>query len=226
MMRSSGHIKAWIQRLLVTTTSVVAIASFGCAETPVPPEATGGKASAWEMFTANDYTGAESEFRQVLSEKSDDGEALVGRGWSLLYLRNLQGAISVFSDVRVTDSTWYVDALAGRSIAYDAVGNSAYSASTVAGALGLDSAYVFFHDPSVDWRDLEYVRAKNYLLLSSAELDEQVRNAVSSLNRLTRDADAGVADIDLDDPSSWSSGAVAYKTPTEAMLRRLGAIQQ
>jgi hypothetical protein len=225
MMGASGRIKACMRGLLMVITTAVAITSFGCAETPVPPEPSGGKAPAWEMFSAKDYAGAESEFRQVLSQKSNDGEALVGRGWSLLYLRNLQGAISVFSDVRMTDSTWYVDALAGRSIAYDAVGNSAFSANTVAGALGLDSAYVFFQDPSVDWRDLEYVRAKNYLLLSSAELDEQVRNAVSSLNRLTRDADAGAADIDPDDPLSWTSGEVVYTTPTEAMLRRLGAIQ-
>ena len=197
------------------------IAAVGCESTkPEASNTEATKAEAWDFFEQRDYARAEALFREVLASKPADSEARTGRGWSLIQLRTLEGAITVLRLVPPTDSTWYTSARAGLAVAYDAAGQFGNTIAPIDEALTHDSAWVFFHDPRVDWRDLEYLRARNHLMLSS-QIDPSLETTVAALNRLTSDALPAVPELDPVNPATWTAGGVSYVTLAEAVLKRL-----
>ena len=210
-------------RVLVAFSAIVylLVVAFGCESTKSESstvEAT--KEAAWEHYANAEYSQADALFREVLAQKPADSEARTGRGWSLIHLRTLDGAINVLRVVPPTDSTWYIAARAGLAVAYDATGQTGSTIAPINEVLTHDSVWVFFHDPRIDWRAMEHLRARNYLILSS-QIDPTLESAVAATNRLTRDMTPSVAPIDLVNSATWEASGVEYVTLAEAVLKRL-----
>jgi tetratricopeptide (TPR) repeat protein len=210
-----------MKRLLAFPIALAILTLAACSDRSTgPADAPALKATAWELYSAFEYQAAEATFREALRSAPNDGEALTGQGWSLIYMRNLGGAIQVLPKVRPSDSTWYVAAQAGLAVAYDADGQFHASLNAATVALTLDSAWVFFHTlgmdgDSPDWRDLEYLRAKNSLMLG-AQADPLLETARAALERIDDSAP-----LDPMNPSSWTAGDAHYATLVEAVLKRV-----
>ncbi len=213
------HYATWRYGLILAAAIASLVAACGDSPVSLEQQLEELKTAGWEQFLAADYRDAEMTFREARSlGELHDGEALTGQGWSLTYLSSFAGALDALSRVRTADSTWYVDAQAGLAILYDANGQVGRTLDPADRVLTLDSAWVFFYGPRVDWRDIAYIRAKNTLVLSN-QIDPGLVETLAAL-RLIDDE----PEIDPADFATWTAGGKAYATAGEAALKRIEAI--
>lgn len=143
---------------------------------PTPPETGATVAEGWIAFEAGDFTGARTAFTAVLQDDPTNGEAHNGLGWSELRLGNLFTATGAFDDA-LANGVSGADPHVGNSIALRDINPVNYDATiaSVDLALGINAAYQFAHDTTLDWHDLRVIRAQSLFALARyAEAGDEV----------------------------------------------------
>ena len=198
--------------------ALVIAALVGCGGTVTSPEDELAQriADGWAFFEARDYTSAETEFVAAQRLGLSSSEAALGVGWCALQQDELAVARQSLVKVGTSDAVLYRDARAGLAVVYDATGQYDRAISAAQVVLGGDSQYVFLHDERVDWRDLRYILAKNYLVYSSVA-DADYTMTTASLNAI----DTATPALNPADPATWTASGVVFGTFREAALKRL-----
>jgi tetratricopeptide (TPR) repeat protein len=167
---------------------LVAVTLLACSKesSPSGPDLTLADkdylAQGWRQFEVQRYDSAATSFTSaytLASTQAVRAEALNGRGWSLMYKRDLQGAKTDFSSaVAITGIAASVlnDARAGVSFTLYALNMYADAASYAITALTVNPSYVFSHDAKVTAKRLRLLLVQSYyangqFTLAAAQLD-------------------------------------------------------
>ena len=210
-------------RILLSGLVFAVTVLWGCGgeSTLSPAEELAERITAgWGYYDARDYANAETEFRVATQISSASAEAQVGLGWSRLWRDDLSDARYALLKPSSSSGAWYRDAQAGLAVIYDAQGLFDKAISSAQVVLDGDSEYVHSHDSRVDWRDLRYILAKNYLIYSD-KADPEYTRTTESLHLI----DTVVPALDPGDQTTWTAGGVQYATFREAAAKRLEALQ-
>jgi len=197
------------------------LAFVGCAKPLSPEEKLAAfTKEGWRLFSAGEYASAEEQFRQATEIDFTDAGAQLGLGWSLLRQESLTAGANALLRVGARDTLAYAHAQAGLAVLYDAQGQFDRSISAAEAVLVRDSLYVFPYDQRVDWRDLCYLLAKNYLVLSP-QTDPDLSRALRYLRRIDPSPALVAADS-----TTWTADGRLYSTLAEAVLKRLETVQR
>ena len=139
-------------------------------------------AQGWRQFEAQHYDSAATSFTSAYSATSTQSiraEALNGRGWSVMYKRDLAGAKADLSSAAGTTgiaASVLNDARAGLAFALYALNMYSDAASSANAALTDNPAYAFSHDARVTAKRLRLVLVQSYyangqFTLAAAQLD-------------------------------------------------------
>ena len=128
------------------------------------PEGSALTAAGWANYESGKLDKAVTQFRQAITQNSQDLEARVGLGWSLFQNQDVQGAINEFQLALVVDPN-AVDAHAGLAGAYLATEGYKSAIDHAQSALRLQPKYTFAHDPLITSKNLHLVLAESYYYL-------------------------------------------------------------
>jgi len=125
----------------------------------------------WAAFGAGQYDTAEQLFTQAATEDATNHEAHNGKGWALLRLDNLAGAIVSF-DAALNNGFAGADPHVGKAILLRDLRPVNYAAAITEAntALSIDSDYAFVHDTELDWKDVRLILAQCYF--ATGQYDE------------------------------------------------------
>jgi hypothetical protein len=159
--------------------------------------------AGWESMAEGNFAEALQEFSDAVALDSNNVEANVGVGWSLILMNSsnlprISNALNKGTDV----AAWQRDAWAG--LAANSLNQQLYSAAdSLAGlVLNVDSAYVLVNYSAVDWRDLLVIQAQaRYYNVDYAQAWQAVQPLLADTASIT----VGVPDGNLDpaDSSTW-----------------------
>lgn len=150
MRRHVSSLHPWILILL--------LASCGTNRNLVPQEPPVDRNQkidrAWALFVAGDYAEARAIFEEIIDHFPDDAAGHVGRGWCAVETDSLDLAYTSFqTSLQLADDP---DGIAGLAVAASALGIDSVA---VAAASRVGEDYQFSKIPSLDYRDLVFIRA-------------------------------------------------------------------
>ena len=124
----------------------------------------------WSEFENGNWTIALDNFEKATDADADFIEAYCGLGWSWIKLRGLESAVEYLAKAVDLESI-SLDAYAGLAIALRDVEPADYEGAITAAdtVLSQDTAYVFLHDLSFDWRDLRLILAQSQFAVGAYE---------------------------------------------------------
>jgi hypothetical protein len=167
---------------------LVFFAMAGCSKGSSPTSSnndltdTQTLALGWQNFEAGKYDAAVTNFTSVNIQSSSTavrGEALCGRGWASMNLRNLAGAKSDFaiaSGLAGISSGVLDDIRVGQAFALYALNDFPGAASSGTAALSDKPSYSFTHDAKVTAKRVRLLVAQSYyasgqFALAAGQLD-------------------------------------------------------
>lgn len=159
--------------ILFTLGAVTLLMMAGCsADKPTPPpkpfDVEGSLVRAWGHFSSSNYADGAELFSEVIKNSESNGEAYLGRGWSLAFTGEKDSA---FSDLWVaitydTHNEYLIDANMGlAAVVRDCPGYTDYLSQAIDRAnavISADSTYVFSRKPSIDYKDAHLIIAQSY----------------------------------------------------------------
>jgi len=164
----------YITRLLLASIMLIVAIMIGCSaeddagfepkDDPAPDPTL--VELGWAAFGAGQFDTAEELFTQAITEDATNNEAHNGKGWALLRLDNLTGAIVSF-DAALTNGFAGADPHVGKAILLRDLNPVDYGAAIAAAntALSIDADYTFAHDSELDWKDVRLILAQSYFAL-------------------------------------------------------------
>lgn len=185
----------------------------------VPETAADFTARGWTRYEAENISGALSDFDRALELDPESGEALAGRGWSLVPEAAspalMLDAANVFSSaVDAGEDGAYV--LAGRAGAL--LGASAdyltAAVSEAQSARAADTEFVFSHRPSITGADLRLIEAIALVIQGN------LTDALSAADPIQPSG------IDRTDPMTWVVEEVTHDTFAGAVLAYLDMLSR
>jgi len=208
-----------------TTAAITKVAFLvlvvGCGSKLLSPEEHIAKLveEGWKFFASGEYSTAEARFQEAAVIDAGDPGVELGLGWTYLRENRLSEAASALAKITPAAAGSYLHARAALAIVYDA--QTMFDRSITAAQIVVthEPGYVLQYDERVDWRDMCYLLAKNYLLLS-AQADPDLSRTLRYLARIDT-----APELDPDDPATWTAGGSTYGTLPEAALKRLEALQ-
>jgi hypothetical protein len=133
----------------------------------------------WAGFRHRDYSSARGHFEQVILVLPGAPEGYVGRGWCQTVMDSLEAAALSFEQADQLGGE--PDGSAGAALVAFLLGNDELAADAAARVLS-DRGYVFFGEPTFEYKDLVYIRAVSlFHLLRWEECYETLRLAFSWL---------------------------------------------
>ena len=115
----------------------------------------------WQQFEVGNYSSAVDKFEEAVAIDSSYAEAYCGAGWSGARLTNLANSVSRFNHCISLNSS-QVDAQAGLAFVYNAQKQYSSAIASANKALGINSAYLFIHDQTIGYKDLQLILATCY----------------------------------------------------------------
>jgi tetratricopeptide (TPR) repeat protein len=115
----------------------------------------------WQQFEAGNYASALGKFEEAIAIDSSYAEAYCGAGYSNARLTNLANSVSRFNHC-ISLNASQVDAQAGLAFVYNAQKQYSSAIASANKALSLNSAYLFIHDQTIGFKDLQLILAACY----------------------------------------------------------------
>lgn len=173
------------RQALIVASFAIAVIFAACSISTGPGLTLSDKeyvAQGWQQFEAQHYDLAVTSFTSAYNAgaaSSVQGEALCGRGWSLMYKRDLQKAKSDFATaLAFTGLTPGVlnDLRVGSAFALYSLNAFPDAASNATAALTNDPSYVFAHDSKVTMKRVRLLLSQSYyangqFALAATQLD-------------------------------------------------------
>jgi len=161
--------------------------------------------NAWKRFEAGDYQVAFGEFERYIEFGGDSLDAYCGLAWSKFFIDYSDTSVyRNFSKVIGLQPN-NTDALAGLS--YYAYCDSDFVGAVDFGRelLTVDSNYVFIHDTTINYIDINIIIARG---LFELEIYQNVENYIGRVMNVY---------VDEDDPDTWVVDGVKFDTYEEAL---------
>ena len=115
----------------------------------------------WQQFETGNYASALGKFEEAIAIDSSYAEAFCGAGWSNARLTNLANSVSRFNHCISLNSS-QVDAQAGLAFVYNAQKQYSSAIASANKALSISSTYLFIHDQTIGFKDLQLILAACY----------------------------------------------------------------
>ncbi len=181
---------------------IAGILSFHCGSSPTEPDNPGGSGSSvdellssgWNEFENYKYDNAKSYFDQALVKEPSNGNANLGKGWSLLMKgsNHYQLAINALENA-MTDAAPESDCRAGIILAKFNQERFDEITPLVDYFVKSFPKYVFNYDTNIDWRDMLLMKTQ------SQYFTRQYKASWTTVQKLTSDFNY----IDPDASATW-----------------------
>lgn len=180
--------------------------------------------AGWTSMEDGNFEEAYQEFLSAVGLDSNDVEANVGLGWSLILTGDpaLSKAVNAL-EKGTTSSSWQQDSWAGLAVVRLSQ-QEYWKADSLAGlVLAADASFTLDFYPLVDWRDLLVIQAQSLFFLGSYSLAWQ---AVQPLLSETTDLRVGVPEGNLDpgSPATWIVNGTTFALYEAALAEVIGIL--
>ena len=151
---------------------------------------------------------------------SEYADGYLGAGWTSLYLKRPQDALSHFSTglSRTSDSVALADFHAGLALSYLELEQYSSCIDAVDACLDIVPTYTFARRSTVNTIDLKVAQANAFFQLGG---DSNLAIAAD----LVHEADSRIA-LDPESPTTWRVEGTTYDTFSEALLRALEQVSE
>ena len=138
-------------KYLIKIAAVITAVMFISCSNSTEPEKSAKEITdeGWQLFSQQDYSGAEKKFAEAVKLDKNMADAYGGAGWSIAYQKRYSEAVSQWR-TGINNEAVNADIYAGLTVVYQALDSLAECIEAGNKVIALDAAYVFEHDTKIN----------------------------------------------------------------------------